>query len=249
MVMTNLPPNDRRNFVHKRIGRAVGGFVSSGFNPLAAVGGFLAGDPRAEGVATMPVVRPPPRRSSFISRAVSRTATARTLTARPTATGAVEVQRGRALKLTAGPATAARCRSGTFRIGNQCVDPLAVVPGGARFTTPIEDVGMDAGVGGAVMGRFGAALQPGSRIIDRAVCLPGMILGRDDLCYNKGQIKNSERMWPRGRRPLLTGGDMRAISIAARAASRLTRTAVRLQEIGLIKKPVARKPRKKSQHS
>jgi len=98
-----------------------------------------------------------------------------------------------------------------------------------------------------VMGRYGAALQPGSKIIDRAVCLRGMVVADDGLCYNRSQIKNSERMWPRGRRPLLTGGDMRAISIASRAADRLTRTAVRLQDIGLIKKPVARKrPKKKN---
>lgn len=102
-------------------------------------------------------------------------------------------------------------------------------------------------IGEAVMGRYGAGLVPGSRIIDRAVCLRGMQLGNDGLCYNKGQISNKERMWPRGRRPLLTGGDMRAISIASRAATRLTNTAVRLQEIGLIKKPVARKrPKKKN---
>jgi len=242
--LVGVLPHERRNFVHKRIGRGLKSFVTSGFNPLAAAGSFLAGDPRAE-MATMPVVRPPPRRSSFISRAVSRTATARTLTARPSAVGAVEVRRGQALKF-AGPAvSAAGCRPGTFRVGSRCVNPLAAAPGGDPLFSPVPEAGVDAGVGGAVMGRFGAALQPGSRIIDRAVCLPGMILGRDDLCYNKGQIKNSERMWPRGRRPLLTGGDMRAISIAARAASRLTRTAVRLQEIGLIKKPVARKPRKK----
>ena len=95
------------------------------------------------------------------------------------------------------------------------------------------------------MGRFGAALTPGSRIIDRAVCLRGMVVAIDGLCYDKRQLRNTDRMWPRGRKPLLTGGEMRAISIASRAAGRLTRTAVRLQEIGLIKKPVTRKPRKK----
>jgi len=100
-------------------------------------------------------------------------------------------------------------------------------------------------VGAAVMGRYGAGLTPGSKIIDRAICLRGMVVGDDGLCYNRSQIKNSERMWPRGRRPLLTGGDMRAISIASRAASRLTRTATRLQEIGLIQKPIVRKRAKK----
>jgi len=38
---------------------------------------------------------------------------------------------------------------------------------------------------------------------------------------------------------------MRAISVASRAAGKLTRTAVRLQEIGLIKKPIVRKKLKK----
>jgi len=87
------------------------------------------------------------------------------------------------------------------------------------------------------MGRYGAGLVPGSIIIDRAVCLKGMVLGDDGLCYNRAQISNKQREWPRGRRPLLTGGDMRAISIAAAAGARLERTAKRLQKIGLMKKP------------
>jgi len=103
----------------------------------------------------------------------------------------------------------------------------------------------DAPIGQAVMGQFGAAYVPGSMIVDRAVCLPGDVVGRDGLCYPKKSIRNSDREWPRGRRPLLTGGDMRAISIAARAAGRLTRTAGRLQDMGLIKKPIVRKQIKK----
>ena len=85
------------------------------------------------------------------------------------------------------------------------------------------------------MGRYGAALIPGTQIIDRAVCLPGMQLGDDGLCYNKGSITNSQRMWPRGRRPLLTGGDMSAIAIAARAGSKLDRTTKRLRSLGMMK--------------
>ena len=88
-----------------------------------------------------------------------------------------------------------------------------------------------------------AGLVTGIGRIEGTLC---MVVANDGLCYNRSQISNKERMWPRGRRPLLTGGEMRAISIASRAAGRLTRTAVRLQDIGLIKKPVARKPRKKS---
>jgi len=91
------------------------------------------------------------------------------------------------------------------------------------------------------MGRYGAALVPGVHVINRSVCLPGMQLGKDLLCYNKSQITNKQRRWPQGRRPLLTGGDMRAISTAARAASRLERTTKRLQKIGLMKKPPPRR--------
>ncbi len=102
----------------------------------------------------------------------------------------------------------------------------------------------DTPIGEPVMGRFGAAYVPGSLIVDRAVCLPGDVVGSDGLCYPKKSIKNSDREWPRGRRPLLTGGDMRAIGVAHRAAARLTRTAGRLQDMGLIKKPIVAKRRK-----
>ena len=85
------------------------------------------------------------------------------------------------------------------------------------------------------MGQYGAALEPGVMMIERSVCLPGMQLAKDGLCYNKGAITNSQRMWPRGRRPLLTGGDMRAIGIAARAGSKLDRTTKRLRALGMMK--------------
>jgi hypothetical protein len=69
-----------------------------------------------------------------------------------------------------------------------------------------------------------------------------MVLGNDGLCYNKRDIRNSDRMWPKGRAPLLTGGEMSAISKAARAAGKLERTTKRLQKIGLMKKPTRRAP-------
>jgi len=91
--------------------------------------------------------------------------------------------------------------------------------------------------GEAVMGQFGAALEPGFRESSTAVCPPGTVLGIDRLCYNKGDIKNKERAWPRGRKPLLTGGEMRCISIAAGAAKRLERKTKQLQSLGMLKKP------------
>jgi hypothetical protein len=72
-----------------------------------------------------------------------------------------------------------------------------------------------------------------------------MVLGADGYCYNKSQISNKERMWPKGRRPLLTGGDMGAITKAARAAKRLQAAQTKLQTLGMLKKPS--RPRARSQ--
>jgi len=102
--------------------------------------------------------------------------------------------------------------------------------------------GRDVGpgeVGDAVMGRYGAAYFPSSMLVDRAVCLPGDVVGDDGLCYPKGK-KGMRRMHPPGRKPLLTGGDMKAIARASRAAGRLERTTKRLQKLGMIKKPASR---------
>ncbi len=130
------------------------------------------------------------------------------------------------------------CLPGTIKgPGGLCIDPSAILPTGDPF--------IQRGVG-VTMGRYGPAYEGNSIAVRRTTCLPGDLVGNDGLCYNRKSINNKQRMWPKGRKPLLTGGEMRAISIASKAATRLTNTAVRLQEIGLIKKPVARKrPKKK----
>jgi len=110
-----------------------------------------------------------------------------------------------------------------------------------------QTIGSPAGgVGEAVMGRFGAALEPMFVTQNVMRCLPGMVLGKAGpggipLCYNKKQISNKERLWPKGRAPLLTGGDMRCIAKAAAAANKLKRTQKRLEDIGLLKKPTRSK--------
>ncbi len=119
--------------------------------------------------------------------------------------------------------------------GDGCEAPL--VRSGASCVFPQSPFGASQLGGQAIMGKYGAALIPGSQIVDRAVCLPGMQLGDDGLCYNKANISNKQRMWPAGRKPLLTGGDMRAISVAARAGRRLEGATKRLQRMGMMKKP------------
>ncbi len=234
------PPNDVRFFVHKRLLRGVSRFVTSGFNPLAAAGAILA-------------PAPPPRRrtgtglvvpaAAPVTRTTRRTAPPST-TARPSVTSGLEKERGRNLKfpeLSVGApgggrniAAAAPCFPPFRMFEGSCVRPfLGNQPG--PDDTPIGD---------PVMGRYGAGEVPGNMVVNRAVCRPGMVLGDDDVCYNRSQISNKERQWPRGRRPLLTGGDMRAISTAARAGKRLEGATKRLQKIGLMKKaaPRSRRP-------
>jgi len=240
MSIFNAADHFALNFVHKRLIRAATGFVASGGNPLGALGGFVS--PSGEG-------GPP------VLRAPTRPTVARTQTARPSAAGAREQEAGRGAKFGGGA-------SSLFGGSDGCIlpfrrDPLTgscrifagtqsgrdPVPTPTRGPTRAAPAGP---VGEAVMGRYGAGLVPGSQIVDRAVCLRGMRLGDDGLCYSNSQISNKQRMWPRGRKPLLTGGEMRAITVASSASRRLTRTAVRLQDMGLIKKPIARAyPKKK----
>jgi len=113
---------------------------------------------------------------------------------------------------------------------------LDVVPGPGG-----GGVGARRDVGAAVVGRFGVALEPGVQQITRRICLEGMQLGKDGLCYNKGILTNRQREWPRARRPLLTGGERNAITKAAAAGRKLERASKQLQSIGLMKKPAARR--------
>jgi len=216
------------SFLHKRIGSALKGLAFGG--PTGALAGFATGGGGGRSMTTAAASRCP-RGSWQDSRGRCRTDSG------------------------SGPMTfAAGFQPINVPSSQFCVPPTrwdprtnscAVFLGSqtGRDDTPIAISGSN---GEAVMGRYGAAYVPGSRVVDRAICLPGDVVGNDGLCYPKKSLKNSERQWPAGRKPLLTGGEMRAISIASRAAGRLTRTAVRLQDMGLIKKPVAAKPRKKS---
>ena len=236
----NTPPNEVRYFVHKRLLRGVKGFVGSGFNPLAAASGFLAPSPRPRkrtivraGPALLrPDLAPPVRRPA-----------PRSQTARPGAISSQEKAAGRSFKF---PEFSATVGGVDFSFGNAGPQDC----GFARVWDEVlgkcvYGIGQQAGrddtpIGDPVMGRYGAGEQPGNMVVNRAICRSGMVLGNDGICYNRSQISNKEREWPRGRRPLLTGGDMRAISTAARAGKRLEGATKRLQKIGLMKKPAPR---------
>jgi len=87
------------------------------------------------------------------------------------------------------------------------------LPGGELGTQ--EDI-----FGEAVQGRFGVGLVPGRVNISTRRCPRGMKLGKDGICYDS--IANSNREWPRGTPPLLTGGQVRSLRKAAAARTTLT---------------------------
>jgi len=101
--------------------------------------------------------------------------------------------------------------------------------------------------GDAELGRFGAGINPAFFSQQTRRCPRGMVLGApeadgESLCYNRRDLSNKERMWPQGRRPLLTGGDMRCISVASSAAKKLQRKQKQLESMGMLKKPSRRGP-------
>lgn len=122
-----------------------------------------------------------------------------------------------------------QCPQGTFELAGRCID---VIPGGANrgdgiFVPPVP------GRPGLV-GQMGA-WEPQVMTQTTRRCGPGAVLGMDGLCYDRRAISNRQRMWPKGRKPLLTGGEMAAISKAARAARRVNSTRKRLKKLGMLK--------------
>jgi len=214
-------PGDQRGFVHKKIGRLIGTAVqtfvpgvSTAVRVIKTAKSLVVKEQKQLGAdAKFGVTGPGRDITDFGPQKIAR---------RPGGFGSGPRARG----LKAGP----------------CDFPMVLdKEGRCRMPTSGEFGGEQFGVGAAVMGRYGAALEPGSQIIDRAICLRGMQLGDDGLCYNKAQISNKQRMWPAGRKPLLTGGEMGAISVASRAGRRLEAATKRLQRLGMMKKPASRR--------
>jgi len=269
-------PNDRRNFVHKRLLGGIKGFVSSGFNPLAGVAGFLGGGgggragpavratpgPRTFPVgATFPgtfqpsavtarrITAPPPRMTvrpsaraiaqPTLLRPPARAVAPRTLTARPSLASAAEKNRARSFKFPEFIDETARRLGIIGGNGNGCDPPLIMSEGG-NCIAPTSPRGAELFGADPILGQYGAGFIAGTQLVDKATCPRGTVLGSDGICYNRTQITNKQRMWPAGRKPLLTGGDLRALSTAARAGRRLEGATKRLQRLGLMKKPAAR---------
>lgn len=130
--------------------------------------------------------------------------------------------------------------SGNGNGSGACPPPLKRSPQG-NCVAPTSPRGAELFMGEPIAGRFGVGVIAASKIVDVAQCPKKMVLGADGICYNKEGFNNKNRMWPKGRAPLLTGGDMNAITIANRSARRLEATTKRLQRMGMMKKPTTRR--------
>jgi len=187
-------------------------------------------------------------------RAKARPTVPRAATARVTVTSQAERELGKRVKFPEMSFAPGGGGGSSFPVGfgsafhengngaGPCEPPLRRSPQG-NCIFPGSPRGAEVFMGEPILGQYGAGRVAGSQIVDRAVCGRGMQLGNDGICYNKKQITNKERMWPAGRKPLLSGGDMRAISTAARAGRRMDLATARLRKLGMMKKaPAARKP-------
>jgi len=213
-------PSDKRGFVHKRIGRAIGGFIGGG--PIGAIGGFVGGGGGGGGTAQTPELsqahREQHRRGIDVLGHASH---GHIISPQPI---------GRSFE----PLAPDPCQwpARTDPNTGQCSVFMGREPGLDDPTT---------GAGAAVMGRYGAALHPVVEQRMHRECLPAMVLGNDGLCYNrtgKGSISNRNRAYPKGRAPLLTGGQRNCITTAKKAATALEKEASNLEDMGMLKRKV-----------
>jgi len=236
MLDLGFMPRDHRGFIHKKIIGAISNFVPAvniARTALTTVGGLFGGGgtkaPRGCPAGTWKDAQGRCRsdRGSNTSR-------------NPVAIVAPTAFGGGGVVPFGGPRLITRFATPLPIVPSTtgCIPPARIDPGTGRCKVFIGDrAGPDGGFtpGDAVMGRYGAAYSPGSMVVDRAVCLSGDVVAKDGLCYPRNSLTNKQRAWPRGRRPLLTGGEMNAIGIASRAATRLERTQSRLRKMGMMK--------------
>ena len=237
------PAGDVRGFVHKsKFGRAVGG-AASGFlkgGPVGAVTGGVKGFVGG-GLTTGQAGCPPgfalTAEGGCAPRSVRVRLPAFTRGIRSLRGGQLDTIEPRGVPVTPVPGI----RGFAQRVLPGGATGFETVGGGVTEGFPPFLDGGQAATGLATLGRFGAAVEPTLRSSTIRDCPRGMVLAVDSLCYSRRDVRNSERFWPRGRRPLLTGGEMRAISTAASAARKLQRKQKDLQELGLLPKPTARR--------
>jgi len=221
LIQFQTLPHDVRGFVHKKLFGAAKGFLTGG--PTGAIGGFLS------------QTSPDPRRNRKAQKAFLRANPladpARAPDNRDWRWQGRPSEGGQGWVLAAGE----RGSTGTMPVSNlagtsNCIWPTRPDPATGKCSLFLGDrpgpdgPGTDiVPFGDAVQGAFGMpAMRPNMRQSVTMSCPSGMVLGRDDLCYPKAVLRRDSkfRKWRPGRRPVLTGGELAAISKARRAITR-----------------------------
>ena len=213
-------PGDVRFFIHKSfVGKFVGGFASKVIGGVPLVGGLASSvfdRLRGAGASTVPAMTGCPP-------------------------GFILTAQGCQPRFGTGFAAPELAPVSRFQEAGRPADGRFPPPTRAQADIRMrEGLAVDPAAGVPVMGRFGAGTEPEIFMTDTRRCPRRSVLGVDGICYNKGDLKNADRWWPRGRRPLLTGGEMRAISTASSAAKKLQRKQKQLESLGLLKRPAPR---------
>lgn len=216
-------PGGPLNFVHKRIIGGVIGLVTGG--PGGAAAGFLAGG--GGGRETTTRLGHNLTQCQVFARSGWQTAN------QATRAGCLSTF---SAQLGGGGGSFAPNQGQGLCVWPARIDPIT---GQCKTFVGEQPGGEPGGVGGgqAVMGQYGAAMVPDAEQGITLRCLPGMVLGKDRLCYNKRDISNKERRWPKGTRPLGTPGEMACLRKAASFGRRMETTVKRMQKVGVLSKP------------
>ena len=223
-------PGDERGFLHKsKFGKFVTGAVGSVVSAVPVVGTVA----KAIGVAQQV------RKSVF--RGGRDTRTAFTVPQLPSVVPQTFIS---TVKPSTFPGQFGGGDSTGVPVSNgPCQPPLIRSPMG-NCISPKSPRGAELFAAQVIAGQYGAGFIAGSKLVDVAQCPRGTVLGKDMICY--ANLANKNRLYPRGRRPLLTGGDMRAISRARTAGNRLANAKSDLIAIGMLKAAGPRKRKRKA---
>lgn len=179
------------SFVHSRLARAAAGFLTGG--PAGAVGGFVGGGGRA--------------RKAEIAQ--SRYTPARRDIAQPFSVG-IPTPGGFCVPPARIDPRTGKCK---LFVGQYEGPDVIPAPTGTEMVV-FQD---------AVTGAFGMpAIRPVNELRNHLTCPKAMVLGEDNLCYPRAVLRRDSRFrkWKPGTRPVLTGGEVKAISTARRAILR-----------------------------
>lgn len=101
-----------------------------------------------------------------------------------------------------------------------------VIPGGSTGTMIPGQAQQGAfGIPAETPAQVGTIMRNDGSVGPVFRCRGNLVLGRDNLCYARGSIPRGARKHPPGRKPLLTGGDLRCLSKAQGLRGKIKRAA------------------------